>query len=197
MYKERVGLYFGSFNPIHIGHLIIANHILNHSNLTKVWFIITPMSPFKKKKTLLHNEDRLELVELALEPYKDLEACTVEFTMPQPNYTTHTLAKLNEQYPSCSFSVIMGQDNLDNLHRWKNYKTILDHYQIYSYPRVQKNTQRAEELIENHQNVHKVQAPIIEISATHIRKNISLKKDVRPLLPPKVWECIDRNLWYF
>ena len=164
--------------------------------MTKVWFVITPMSPFKKKKTLLHNEDRLELVELALEPYKDLEPCTVEFAMPQPNYTTHTLAKLEQQHPSYRFSLIMGQDNLAYLHRWKNYQVILDNYQIYSYPRIQKNNQKVHDSIVNHQNIHRVEAPIVEISATHIRKAIVLKKDIRPLLPPKVWECIDRNLWY-
>ena len=153
MYQQNIGLYFGSFNPIHVGHLIIANHILNYSDLTKVWFVITPMSPFKKKKTLLHNEDRLELVELALEPYKDLEPCTVEFAMPQPNYTTHTLAKLEQQHPSYRFSLIMGQDNLAYLHRWKNYQVILDNYQVYSYPRIQKNNQKVHESIVNHQNI--------------------------------------------
>ena len=201
MSKSKIGLYFGSFNPIHIGHLIIANHLVQHSNLDKVWFVITPMSPFKKKKSLLHNQDRLQLVEIALEPYENLEACTIEFGMPQPNYTIHTLTRLEEKYKQYDFSLIMGQDNLNGLYRWKNYERILEQYTIYVYPRVtaqkleQQNTS-ASCVSVNHDSVFFVKAPIIELSATQIRNDIATKKEVRPLLPPKVWEYIDKNLWY-
>lgn len=191
---KNIGLYFGSFNPIHVGHLIIANHLVENSNLDLVWLVITPHNPLKKKTSLLGNHHRLELVERATENYDKITPCNIEFNLPQPNYTIHTLAHLSEKYPKYNFSLIMGEDNLKNLHRWKNYEVILENYNIYVYPRISDGYIRKQ--FQNHKNIHKIQAPIIEISSTMIRNGIKNKKEVRPLLDSSVWKYIDEMNFY-
>jgi len=192
----KIGLYFGTFNPVHIGHLIIANHFAEYSDLDKIWMVITPHNPFKKKKTLLDNHHRYQLVLEAVEAYPKIEASTVEFNLPQPNYTTNTLAHLQEKYPDYEFSLIMGEDNLRTLHKWKNYESLLEHHAIYVYPRIaeQANTDRPKLL--EHSNIHLVDAPVVEISATFIRNAIKAGKNCRPLLPQPVWRYIDEMNFY-
>ena len=190
----KIGLYFGTFNPVHIGHLIIANHFAEYSDLDKIWMVITPHNPFKKKKTLLDNHHRYQLVLEAVEDYPKIEASTVEFNLPQPNYTTNTLAHLKEKYPQHEFCLIMGEDNLRTLHKWKNYEVILEHHDIYVYPRIGEETTKPELL--NHQRVHVIDAPVVEISSTAIRKALKDGKNCRPLLPNPVWVYIDQMGFY-
>lgn len=190
----NVGLYFGTFNPIHIGHLIIANHMVEYTDLDEVWFVVTPHNPHKQKSTLLNDYHRLEMVYLACENYPKLKPCDIEFKLPQPNYTIDTLAHLEEKYPKHNFSLIMGQDNLNTFHKWKNYQVILERYQILVYPRIANNDQ--ENILQNHPKITCVDAPVVEISSTFIRQAIKDKKNITPLLPSKVLEFIDRNLFY-
>ena len=200
----KIGLYFGTFNPIHIGHLIIANHMAEYSGLEKIWMIVTPHNPLKNKKTLLDDHERLQLVNLATEDYPKIKPSDIEFKLPQPNYTVNTLAHLQDKFPQHEFSLIMGEDNLKSIHKWKNYEVILKNYPIYVYPRIasenlvdKKKTSETENLIfKNNPNVHFIDAPIVEISSTFIRENIKNKKNVQPLLPSKVWEYIDHNNIY-
>ena len=191
----NVGLYFGTFNPIHIGHLIIANHMVEHSDLDEVWFVVSPHNPFKDKKSLLDNHHRLALVELAIEDYPKLKATDIEFKLSQPSYTINTLVHIAEKFPNHQFSLIMGEDNLSGFHKWKNYELILQNHFIYIYPRI-KMIDENESLIINHSHIKLIDAPIIQISATSIRKWIKNKKNVRPLLPLKVWNYIDEMNFY-
>lgn len=190
----KVGLYFGTFNPIHIGHLAIANHMAEYSDLDKIWMVITPHNPFKKKSSLLDNHHRYQMVQRALEEYPKIDASTIEFTLPQPNYTVNTLAYLQEKYPDYQFCLIMGEDNLKSFHRWKNYEVILQNHEIYVYPRISEGV--IETQFDNHPKIHKVAAPIIEISSTAIRNAIKEKKNVRPLLPAEVFEYLDEMHFY-
>ena len=132
----KIGLYFGTFNPIHVGHLIIANHMAEHSDLDEIWMVVTPHNPLKKKATLLDDYQRLNLVHLATEDYLKIKPSDIEFKLSQPNYTVNTLAHLQEKYPQHTFSLIMGEDNLKSLHKWKNYDVILQNYEVYVYPRI-------------------------------------------------------------
>ncbi|TKD67277.1 nicotinate (nicotinamide) nucleotide adenylyltransferase [Flavobacterium sp. ASW18X] len=193
---KKVGLYFGTFNPIHIGHLIIANHMAEFSDLDEVWFVITPQSPFKVKKSLLDNHHRLRMVEEAIEDnYPKLKASTIEFNLPQPNYTVDTLVHLGEKYgDKYHFSLMMGEDNLKSFHKWKNYEVILEYHDVYVYPRISEGV--VEHQFINHPKVHRVAAPIVEISSTFIRKNHKLGKNIKPLLPPKVWTYLDEMNFY-
>jgi len=134
--RKQIGLFFGSFNPIHIGHLILANHLAEHSALHEVWLVVTPQNPFKEKQSLLDIHLRLEMAELAVDDYPKLRTCNIEFHLPQPNYTVNTLAHLGEKYPDVDFALIMGEDNLKSFHKWKNYEHILANYQLYIYPRI-------------------------------------------------------------
>jgi nicotinate-nucleotide adenylyltransferase len=190
----KVGLFFGSFNPIHVGHMIIANYMAEFSNLDEVWLVITPMSPFKQKATLLSNHHRLAIANVAVEDYVKLKTSTIEFNLSQPNYTINTLAHLEEKYPKISFSLIMGEDNLQSFHKWKNYEAILSNYNLYVYPRV--NSKPIKEAFKNHSNIHFVAAPIIQISSTFIRKAIHEHKDISAMLPLKVWNYIDEMNFY-
>jgi len=190
----KVGLYFGTFNPIHIGHLIIANHMAEYSGLDQIWMMVTPHNPLKKKDTLLDDYQRLHLVFLATEDYPKIKPSDFEFRLPQPNYTVHTLAHLQDKYPNYDFSLIMGEDNLKTFHKWKNYDAILENHAIYVYPRISSETENHE--FKNHPKINLVNAPIVEISSTFIRENIKNKKNVQPLLPAKVWEYIDHNNLY-
>lgn len=194
MISKKIGLYFGSFNPIHIGHLIIANHLVENSDLDQLWFVVTPHNPFKKKKTLLEDHHRLELVRRAVEGYDTLQPSDIEFKLPQPNYTINTLVHLSEKYPDFEFCLLMGEDNLNTFHKWKNHEVILDQNPIYVYPRKTNNSQENQFL--NHPGIVHIDAPIMEISSTHIRKAIKSEKNIRPMLPTKVWEYIDEMNFY-
>ena len=191
---KKVGLYFGTFNPIHVGHLIIANHLAEFTNLDEVWFVVTPHNPFKKKSTLLADHHRYQMVEIAIEDFPKLKASKIEFGLPQPNYTVNTLAHLNEQYPDFQFNLIMGEDNLQSFTKWKNYEVILDNNHIYVYPRVYEK-KRVSDLI-HHPKIHVIDAPVVEISSTFIRKNIKENKNIKPLLSDKVWEYLDEMNFY-
>jgi nicotinate-nucleotide adenylyltransferase len=190
----KIGLYFGTFNPIHIGHLIIANHMVEHSDLDEIWMVVTPHNPFKKKNSLLENNHRFELVYRATESYSKIKPSDIEFKLPQPNYTVFTLAHISENYPDKEFCLIMGEDNLKSFHKWKNYETILDHHHIYVYPRIAEG--EVEHQFKNNSKIHLVDAPIVQISSTMIRNGIKNKKNVKPLLTKEVWEYIDEMNFY-
>ncbi|TVZ26215.1 nicotinate-nucleotide adenylyltransferase [Gillisia sp. Hel_I_86] len=192
--KKKVGLYFGTFNPIHSGHLIIANYMVEFSELNEVWMVVTPHNPLKKKSSLLDNHHRIEMVYKACEDYPKLKPSDIEFGLPQPNYTVNTLIQLEEKYPNLEFSLIMGEDNLKGFHKWKNYEVILERYPIFVYPRI------SEGLVENefltHGKIKRVPAPIIELSSTFIRKAVKDAKNIRPMLPEKVWAYLDKMNFY-
>jgi nicotinate-nucleotide adenylyltransferase len=190
----KVGLYFGTFNPIHIGHLIIANHMAEFSDLDQIWMIVTPHNPLKTKITLLDDYKRLEMVFQATENYPKIKPSDVEFRLPQPNYTVNTLAHLQEKYPQHEFSLIMGEDNLNSLHKWKNYDVILQHHDVYVYPRISGESINPE--FEIHPKIHRIDAPVVEISSTFIRDSIKAGKNVRALLPEAVWQYVDYNNLY-
>ena len=191
---KKVILFFGSFNPIHIGHLIVAESALEQTALDKLWFVISPQSPLKKNKSMIHHFDRYEMVRLAT--YKDMrmQACDIEFNLPKPNYTIDTLSYLKEKYPNYSFALLMGEDNLQTLHKWKNYVYFLEQYQIIVYPRgyeVQKKTDLYE-----HPSVQCIDVPKIEISASYIRKSLKEHKRVDYLLTEEVLGYIrKKKLW--
>jgi len=191
---KKIGLYFGTFNPIHIGHLTIANHMVEFSDLDEIWMVVTPHNPFKKKSSLLDNHHRYEMVYKATEAYPKINPSDIEFKLEQPNYTVNTLAHLEEKYPNKQFSLIMGADNLKSLHKWKNYEVILENYQVYVYPRISEGT--IPEQLQKHPKIARVDAPIMEISSTFIRKAIKDKKNIKPLLPNTVWEYIDLMNFY-
>lgn len=190
----KIGLYFGTFNPIHVGHLIIANHMVEHSDLDEIWMVVTPHNPFKKKSSLLENHHRFELVYRATENYQKIKPSNIEFKLPQPNYTVHTLAHITDIHPNKEFCLIMGQDNLKSLHKWKNYETILEHHHIYVYPRIVDGI--VSHQFKNHPKIHKVDAPIIQISSTMIRNGIKSGKNIMPLLTNEVWKYIDEMNFY-
>lgn len=190
----KVGLYFGTFNPIHTGHLIIANHMAEYSGLDQIWMVVTPHNPLKKKSTLLDDHHRLQMVFLATEDYPKLKPSDIEFRLPQPNYTVNTLVHLQEKFPTHEFSLIMGEDNLNSLHKWKNYEVLLQNHDIYVYPRI--NTEAVNAELNNHPHIHKIDAPVVEISSTFIREGVKKGKNVQPLLPHKVWQYIEHNLFY-
>lgn len=192
--KKRIGLFFGTFNPVHIGHLILANHLLQYSDLSEIWMVVTPHNPFKKKSSLLNNQYRYDMVWQLCEEYPGIRPSDIEFNLPQPNYTVTTLAHLEDKYPQYDFSLIMGEDNLKSFPKWKNYEVILERYQILVYPRYSEGETHSELL--DHPKVSVIDAPRIEISSTFIRKAIKEGKDVRPLLPPMVWKYIDEMNFY-
>jgi len=187
----NIGLYFGSFNPIHIGHLIIANHVLNETPINKIWFIVSPQNPFKESKTLLNEFDRLHLVRLATQDDNRIRCSDIEFNLPKPSYTSNTLAFLSEKYPEHKFSIIMGSDSYQNLDKWKNFETIINNYSIYVYKREGyeiKKTFDKEAVILN--------APIIQISASQIREHIRSAKSIRYLVPEIVREEIESRKFF-
>lgn len=188
----NIGLYFGSFNPVHNGHLIIANHIINFGNVDEVWFVISPQNPFKKKANLLDSFDRLNLVELAIGDNDRIKPSTIEFNMPIPSYTIDTLTYLKEKYNNYNFTLIMGSDNLVNFHKWKNHDVILKHYNIVVYMRP-----GYEDLpFLNHPKVKVLKAPLLEISSSFIRKLIKEDKSIQYLVPEKVYkETLDSSLY--
>jgi nicotinate-nucleotide adenylyltransferase len=189
----KVGLYFGTFNPIHVGHLIIANHFAEHSDLEQVWCVVTPQSPMKKKQSILDNNQRLEMVYLATKEYQKIKPNDIEFQLKQPNYTIYTLAYLEEKHPEHEFALIMGEDNLVSLPKWKNAEVLLERYPIYVYPR-KFQSETVKHNIKG--NINKIEAPVIEISSSFIRKAIKEGKNIRPLLPEAVWVYLDEMNFY-
>ncbi len=168
--------------------------MVEFSDLDEVWFVVTPHNPLKKKKTLLEDHHRLAMVRIAVEEYPKLKASNVEFDLPQPNYTVNTLAYLEEKYSEQHLCLIMGEDNLKGLQKWKNYEVILERYSIYIYPRISEGT--VESHFENHEKIKKVDAPIIELSSTFIRKGIKSGKNIRPMLLAEVWKYLDEMNFY-
>lgn len=187
----EIGLYFGSFNPIHNGHLIIANHILNETGLEKIWFLVSPQNPLKNCELLLNEYDRLHLVRRALEDDSRLRVNDIEFYLPKPSFTVHTLAYLEEKYPACEFSIIMGSDSFQNITNWKNAEVIIENYPIIVY-------ERSGFRVENNINakLQLLKAPLLEISATHIRELIRQGKSIKYLVPSAVEEEIKLNGLY-
>ncbi len=192
---KKVGLFFGSFNPIHIGHLILANYILENSDMAELWFVVSPQNPFKDKKTLLKDHNRLDMVQLSVKNYPKMRASNVEFSLPKPSYTIDTLTYLKEKYPDHSFALIMGEDNLKGLPKWKNAEILIENHQIIVYPRIFEGEKQDNEYLK-HDNISMVNAPIIELSATEIRNMIKNGKNVRPMLPPEVYEYLDGSNFY-
>ena len=187
----NIGLYFGSFNPVHCGHLIIANHILNETDLEKIWFIVSPQNPFKTSAALLNEYNRLHLLKLATEDDPRIKVSDIEFGLPKPSYSSVTLAHLQEKYPKHQFSIIMGGDSFQNLNKWNNADYIIKNFALYVYPRPGFE-------IQNHFNAKLkiVKAPLLQISATQIRQLIKDGKSVRYLLPEKVREEIEKGNYY-
>lgn len=187
----KVGLYFGSFNPIHVGHLIIASHVINNTDLQELWFVVSPQNPFKTSQTLLNENHRLNLVRTAIEGEKKLRASNVEFKLPKPSYTIHTLAFLREKYPTHEFVIVMGSDSFQNLPNWKNANLLAKNYSFYIYTRPGfeiTNTLNA--------TIQILDAPLLQISSTHIRELIAKNKSIRYLVPDNVKEEIEANRYY-
>ncbi len=180
---------------MHIGHLILANYILENSDLEELWFVVSPQNPFKEKKSLLQDYQRLDMVKQALKNYPKMRASDVEFSLPKPSYTIDTLTYLKEKYPNVSFTLIMGEDNLASLHKWKNAEILMANYTIVVYPRMAEVAENAKSLAE-HSNIVLIDAPVIELSATEIRKMIAQGKNVRPMLPPEVFDYLDGSSLY-
>jgi len=190
----KIGLFFGSFNPIHIGHLVIASYMSEYTDLEKIWLVISPHNPFKEKKTLLQDLKRLQLVRIALEDNNNIKASNIEFDLPKPSYTIHTLTYLQEKFPNDEFSLIMGADNLSGFSKWKNYEMIIENHDIYVYPRAGIDLKSIEE--SKHPRIKITDAPIMEISSSFIREAIKNKKDIRYMLPQNVHQYI-REMHYY
>jgi nicotinate-nucleotide adenylyltransferase len=188
----KIGLFFGSFNPIHMGHMIVANLMAETADLDKVWFVVSPQNPFKPSKGLLHEHDRYDMVRAAIFDNYKLEVSDIEFHLPKPSYTIHTLVHLREKHPDKDFRIIIGEDNLAGFTKWKNYDRILEDYGLYVYPRPE--TQLSE--LKQHPNVTMVEAPLLDISATFIRSCIRKGQSVRYLVPDPVEEMIRTKGFY-
>jgi len=188
----KTGLFFGSFNPIHIGHLIIAQYFIEFTDVQQVWFVVSPHNPLKKKETLLADHHRLNMVKIAIEDNPEFRASDIEFKMPQPSYTINTLTYLKEKYPEKDFVLIMGGDNLETIHKWKNYEQILENYSIYIYDRPDTDVS----VFKNHENIKFFDAPLMKISSSFIRKALKDKKDVRYFLHEKVYYYIKDMMLY-
>ncbi len=189
--NKKTGLYFGSFNPVHIGHLAIANYIACYSDLGEIWFIVSPQNPFKDKQSLLAERQRLYMVNLAIAGDTRFKACDIEFSLPRPSYTINTLAYLSEKHPDRQFLPIVGSDNMKSFHKWKNSQQILEQYGLLVYPRLNAETNAHSML-----NATVVDAPHIEISSSFIRNAIAEAKDVRHFLHPDVWKYIEEMNFY-
>jgi nicotinate-nucleotide adenylyltransferase len=188
----KIGLYFGSFNPVHIGHMAIANYMVEYAGIDQLWFVVSPQNPHKRKENLLNDIDRLEMVHLAVDDDFRFRVSDIEFRLPKPSYTIETLTHLSEKYPDHHFSLIMGSDNLESLHKWKNADAILENYGIIVYPRPGFNKGSFVHL----PKLIIAEAPLMEISSTYIRDAIKKGKNIRHFLPPKVWAYIDKMGFY-
>ncbi|GAB4403784.1 MAG: nicotinate (nicotinamide) nucleotide adenylyltransferase [Bacteroidia bacterium] len=188
----NIGLYFGSFNPIHVGHLILAQTALNLTALDAVWFVVSPQNPFKQKKNLLPAYDRLRMVELAIAGNDRLLASNVEFSLPQPSYTIDTLTHLRDTYRSYTFSLIMGQDNLQHLHKWKNHEALLKYYTLYVYPRIGTDPSPYDQ----HPSVRYFDAPLLNLSSTYIRETLREQLPVRYMVPDAVLDYLEQQRLY-
>ncbi len=190
--NQKIGLFFGSFNPIHMGHMIIANIMAENTDLQKVWFVVSPQNPFKPSKGLLHEFDRYDMIKAAIADNYKLEVSDVEFNLSKPSYTVDTLAVLAERHPDKSFKIIIGEDNLTNFEKWKNHEVILDRYGLYVYPRP--NVTNSD--LKRHTNVKMVDAPLLDISATYIRQCLKDNKSVRYLVPEPVEQMLRLRNFY-
>lgn len=190
--NQKIGLFFGSFNPIHIGHLIIANIMAENTDLNKVWFVVSPQNPLKPSKGLLHEFDRYDMVKAAIADHYKMEVSDVEFNLPKPSYTIHTLAYLTEKFPGKEFKVIIGEDNLENFAKWKNHEQILDQFGLYVYPRPHVTNSD----LKRHPNVKIIEAPLLDISATYIRNCIKDNKSIHYLVPEAVEQLIRLKHFY-
>ncbi|MFM8432655.1 MAG: nicotinate (nicotinamide) nucleotide adenylyltransferase [Bacteroidota bacterium] len=188
----KIGLFFGSFNPVHIGHMVIASYMAEYTDLEQVWLVVSPHNPLKQKDTLLDDQHRLQLVKIAIDDYRKLKASNIEFSLPKPSYTVNTLAYLTEKHPEYRFVLLMGADNLVTFKKWKNWEQILEFSEIYVYPR--RDSDGGDLL--HHPKVKVVGAPMMDISATFIRDSIRQGKDVRYLLPDSVWRYIREMHFY-
>ncbi len=183
----KIGLFFGSFNPVHTGHMIIANFMATQTDLDQVWLVVSPQNPLKPKTSLANDHDRLHLVTLAIGDNPNLRPSNIEFTLPKPSYTIDTLVYLKEKYPEKKFVLIMGGDNLGTLHKWKNYEILLRDYEIYLYKRPSYDVGE----FGAHPNVHHFEAPMLDISATYIRQCLQDGKPVQYLVPDAVFEYLE------
>jgi nicotinate-nucleotide adenylyltransferase len=191
-FKLKAGLFFGSFNPPHIGHLAIANYMVEFTGMDQLWFIVSPQNPLKDQSCLLNDYDRLELVRLAVEGDLRFRVSDVEFRLPKPSFTINTLDYLKEKFPDYFFQLVMGSDNLENFRQWKDYEQILENYQILIYPRSGSGSD--DTVI--HKNIQIIKAPMMEISSTFIRESIKNGKNMHYFLPAQVWEYIDKMNYY-
>lgn len=202
----KVGLYFGTFNPIHVGHLIIANYMADYTDLDQVWLVVSPQNPLKEKKSLLADYHRIALVREGISENSNLRASDIEFKLPIPSYTSNTLAHLKENYPENEFALIMGEDNLRTFHKWKNHEWILDNYKLYVYPRVMTIQEEAEEsqiksntanTFRDHPNVTMCDdVPVMKVSSSFIRQAIKNGNDVRYLLTESVYKYVEEMNFY-
>jgi len=190
--RRQIGLYFGSFNPPHIGHMAIANYMLAFGQIDELWFVVSPQNPLKDKTSLIQARTRLELVRQAIGTFPGMRVCDIEFNLPTPNYTISTLVKLEEKFPDNTFCLIMGMDNLQTFNRWKAWETIIEQYRILAYPRPGFDG----EPHASHRNATLVNAPLMEISSSFIRQAIKDGKNIRFFLPENVADMIEKEGLY-
>ncbi|MFO7868245.1 MAG: nicotinate (nicotinamide) nucleotide adenylyltransferase [Bacteroidales bacterium] len=189
----QVGLFFGSFNPVHIGHMVIAQYMLEFTDIDELWFVITPHNPLKKKVSLLNDYDRHEMILRAIEKYDTMHVSSVEFSLPKPSYTVVTLAHLREVFPNYNFTLIMGGDNLCGLQKWRNYTYILDNFSIYVYSRPDYDVPQE---LQKHASISYFEAPLLDISSSFIRQSIQEHKNMRAFMPCQAWEYLDKMNFY-
>lgn len=188
----HIGLFFGSFNPVHVGHMVLANYMASFTDLEQVWFVVSPHNPLKEKSSLLNQNQRLHMVNLAIGDNDKLKSNNIEFSLSQPSYTINTLAHLKEKYPQHTFSLIMGEDNLASFTKWKNYEVILKNHKLYVYPRPNSDSGN----LKSHSSVIMTEAPLMDISSTMIRQAIKDKKNVSSFVPQAVWQYLDEMSFY-
>ncbi len=190
--SKKIGLFFGSFNPVHVGHMIIANFMVEHSDMDMIWMVVSPHNPHKEKKSLAKDHDRLHLVDIAIGDNPGIKASNIEFNLPKPSYTIDTLTYLKEKHPQYEFCLIMGGDNLGTFHKWKNYEKILENHQIFVYDRPGYDLGE----LQDHEAVTVLEAPLLAISASYIRHQIKEGKSIQYLVTDKVWRYLEDSTMY-